>query len=178
MGLPAVCRCASWRSCNRRRFGFIPSLATAVHTAGFVVQVLPTPVTVQRTFAPQPKHLITTYQTADGGPTMRTFTYRRWRAAGRRVGFSGRQRGRSNRPRCDQSGRSTGSCRFAVMYHWSTTLGEDADIAPSEIDTLVAAFQHLRRQDFVDPDRIGLAGSQSERRWRWWPLPTLESPTR
>ena len=136
-----------------------PPVATAVHTAGFVVQVLPTPVTVQRTFAPQPKHLITTYQTADG----RTNDADVYVIADgeRRAGvlvFLGANAAGATDPDVINLGEALARAGFAVMYHWSTTLGEDADIAPSEIDTLVAAFQHLRRQDFVDPDRIGLAG--------------------
>ena len=136
-----------------------PPVATAVHTAGFVVQVLPTPVTIQRTFAPQPKHLITTYQTADG----RTNDADVYVIADgkRRAGvlvFLGANAAGATDPDVINLGEALARAGFAVMYHWSTTLGEDADIAPSEIDTLVAAFQHLRRQDFVDPDRIGLAG--------------------
>ena len=136
-----------------------PPVATAVHTAGFVVQVLPTPVTVQRTFAPQPKHLITTYQTADG-MTNDADVYviaDGKRRAGVLV-FLGANAAGATDPDVINLGEALARAGFAVMYHWSTTLGEDADIAPSEIDTLVAAFQHLRRQDFVDPDRIGLAG--------------------
>ena len=136
-----------------------PPVATAVHTAGFVVQVLPTPVTVQRTFAPQPKHLITTYRTADG-LTNDADVYvvaDGERRAGVLV-FLGANAAGATDPDVINLGEALARAGFAVMYHWSTTLGEDADIAPSEIDTLVAAFQHLRRQDFVDPDRIGLAG--------------------
>ncbi len=136
-----------------------PPVATAVHTAGFVVQVLPTPVPVQRTLAPQPKHFITTYQTADG----RTNDADVYVIADgkRRAGvlvFLGANAAGATDPDVVNLGEALARAGFAVMYHWSSTLGEDADIAASEIDTLVAAFQHLGRQDFVDPDRIGLAG--------------------
>ncbi len=136
-----------------------PPVATAVHTAGFVVQVLPTPVPVQRTLAPQPKHFITTYQTADG----RTNDADVYVIADgkRRAGvlvFLGANAAGATDPDVVNLGEALARAGFAVMYHWSSTLGEDADIAASEIDTLIAAFQHLGRQDFVDPDRIGLAG--------------------
>ncbi len=136
-----------------------PPVATAVHTAGFVVQVLPTSVPMQRTLAPQPTHLITTYQTADG----RTNDADVYVIADgkRRAGvlvFLGANAAGATDPDVINLGEALARAGFAVMYHWSSTLGEDADIAASEIDTLVAAFQHLCRQDFVDPDRIGLAG--------------------
>ena len=47
---------------------------------------------------------------------------------------------------------------FAVMYYWSPTMGERAQIDAGEIANLVAAFQHLREEDYVDPERVGLAG--------------------
>ena len=136
-----------------------PPVATAVHTAGFVVQVLPTPVSVQSALAPQPKHFITTYQTADGRANAADIYVI---ADGkRRAGvlvFLGANAAGATDPDVINLGEALARAGFAVMYHWSSTLGQDANIAASEIDTLVAAFQHLGRQDFVDPDRIGLAG--------------------
>ena len=136
-----------------------PPVATAVHTAGFVAQVLPTPVSVQSALAPQPKHFITTYRTADG----RTNAADIYVIADgkRRAGvlvFLGANAAGATDPDVINLGEALARAGFAVMYHWSSTLGEDANIDPSEIDSLVAAFQHLRQQDFVDPDRAGLAG--------------------
>ena len=47
---------------------------------------------------------------------------------------------------------------FAVMYYWSPTMGERAQIDVGEVANLVAAFRHLREEEYVDPERVGLAG--------------------
>ena len=55
-------------------------------------------------------------------------------------------------------GKALARAGFAVMYYWSPTMGERAQVDAGEIANIVAAFDHLRRQEFVDPDRVGLAG--------------------
>ena len=47
---------------------------------------------------------------------------------------------------------------FAVMFYWSETMGLETRLDPNAVGDMVAAFQHLAQQDFVDPERLGLAG--------------------
>ena len=46
---------------------------------------------------------------------------------------------------------------MVVMIPWSETMTQKR-IDPREIDNLVAAFQHLRSLDSVDPERVGMGG--------------------
>ena len=47
---------------------------------------------------------------------------------------------------------------FVVMFHWSPTMALEHNIDPAEIDNLVRAFQFLERQEWVDPERVGIGG--------------------
>ena len=47
---------------------------------------------------------------------------------------------------------------LAVMLYWSETMGLEARLDVGELANVVAAFEHLARQEYVDPDRLGLAG--------------------
>ena len=47
---------------------------------------------------------------------------------------------------------------FVVMFHWSPTMALQHNIDPAEIDNLVRAFQFLERQEWVDPERVGIGG--------------------
>ena len=180
MGLPAVCRCASWRSCNRRRFGFIPSCGDGSTHCGIRCSGSAHAGNGTKNFcaATEASHH---YLPDRRWPDQRCgrLRNRRWKAAGRRVGFSGRQRGRSNRPRCDQSGRSAGSCRIRRHVPLVNNAGRGCRHRPvrdrhpgSRVSAPASAGLRRPRTELVWP------GFQSERRWRWWPLPTLESPTR
>ena len=134
-------------------------LVTAVHTAGFATQVLPSPVRFQTWLSPQPAHSITTWQSDDGSradadvyviPDGR-------RRAGLLVVLGANAAG-ANDPDVVNLGEALARTGFATMYYWSSRLGADANIDVAEIDSLVAAFRHLRQQEYVDPDRVGIAG--------------------
>ena len=47
---------------------------------------------------------------------------------------------------------------FVVMFHWSATMALQNNIDPAEIDNLVRAFEFLERQEWVDPERVGIGG--------------------
>ena len=47
---------------------------------------------------------------------------------------------------------------FVVMFHWSPTMALQHNIDPAEIDNLVRAFQFLEKQEWVDPERVGIGG--------------------
>ena len=44
------------------------------------------------------------------------------------------------------------------MFSWSPTMGLQNNVDPNEIENLTWAFRHLRGQDYVDPERVGMAG--------------------
>ena len=134
-------------------------LVTAVHTAGFATQVLPSPVRFQTWLSPQPARSITTWQSDDGSradadvyviPDGR-------RRAGLLVVLGANAAG-ANDPDVVNLGEALARTGFTTMYYWSSRLGTDANIDAAEIDSLVAAFRHLRQQEYVDPDRVGIAG--------------------
>ncbi len=134
-------------------------LVTAVHTAGFATQVLPSPVRFQTWLSPHPAHSITTWRSDDGSradadvyviPDGR-------RRAGLLVVLGANAAG-ANDPDVINLGEALARTGFATMYYWSSRLGTDANIDVAEIDSLVAAFRHLRQQEYVDPDRVGIAG--------------------
>ena len=132
---------------------------TAIHTAAFAAQVLPSPVKPQPWLAGEPAHIAAEFTRADG-------------AAGRgdiyvipdgkrRAGlvvFLGANAAGADDPDVVNLGKALARAGFAVMYYWSPTMGERAQVDAAEVANVVAAFEHLRRQEFVDPHRVGLAG--------------------
>lgn len=134
-------------------------VTTAVHTAGFATQVLPSPVRFQSWLSPQPTHVKTTYESGDGHPADADIYYV---ADGRRragiLVVLGANAAGANDPDVINLGEALARSGYVAMYYWSSKLGEEANIDTSEIEALVAAFQHLGQQSFVDPDRVGLAG--------------------
>ena len=136
-----------------------PPAATAVHTAGFAAQVLPSPVRMQSSLSPPPARLVTTYD-APNGNTVAADIYvipDGQRRAGVVV-FLGANAAGANDPDVVNLGQALARAGFAVLYHWSAQLGTHGNIDPAEVDGLVAAYQHLQVQDFVDSERVGLAG--------------------
>ena len=136
-----------------------PGAVTAVHTAAFAAQTLPSPVKIQPWLAPEPRRTVTMYPAADGS-LARADIYvipDGISRAGALV-FLGANAAGADDPDVVNLGHALARAGFAVMYHWSPELGGNANIDPSEIPALAAAFEHLRAQDFTDPQRIGLAG--------------------
>ena len=132
---------------------------TAIHTVAFAAQVLPSPVKVQPGLAAEPEHRKGTFQRDDGteGDVDIYVIPDGKRRAGLLV-FLGANAAGADDPDVINLGKALARAGFAVMYYWSPTMGQQAQIDPGEIGNLVAAFEHLRRQEFVDPQRVGLAG--------------------
>ena len=136
-----------------------PPAATAVHTAAFATQVLPSPVRLQSALAPPPVRLDTTYAAPDGRPVAADiYVIPDGRRRAGVLVFLGANAAGANDPDVVNLGEALARAGFAVMYHWSAALGTDANIDPSEIDGLIAAYEHLRAQEFVAAERVGLAG--------------------
>jgi acetyl esterase/lipase len=134
-------------------------LTTAIHTAAFAAQVLPSPVKPQPWLASQPVHIAAEFARDDGSAGRGDIYV--IPDGKRRAGvviFLGANAAGADDPDVINLGKALARAGFAVMYYWSPTMGERAQVDAGEIPNVVAAFDHLRRQDFVDPDRVGLAG--------------------
>ena len=132
---------------------------TAIHTAAFAAQVLPSPVKFQPWLAREPEHREITFRRDDGSSgeaDVYVIADGKRRAAV--LVFLGANAAGADDPDVINLGQALARTGFAVMYYWSPTMGERAQIDAGEIANLAAAFQHLRGEDYVDPDRVGLAG--------------------
>ena len=134
-------------------------VTTAIHTAAFAAQVLPSPVKPQSWLASKPEHVTAEFTRDDGtagaGDIYAILDGKR--RAGLVV-FLGANAAGADDPDVVNLGKALARAGFAVMYYWSPTMGERAQVDAGEIPNVVAAFQHLRQQEFVDPNRVGLAG--------------------
>ena len=132
---------------------------TAIHTAAFAAQVLPSPVKFQTWVAREPERREITFRRDDGSvgeADVYVIDDGRRRAAV--LVFLGANAAGADDPDVINLGQALARTGFAVMYYWSPTMGEQARIDAGEIANLVAAFEHLRGEDYVDPERVGLAG--------------------
>ena len=131
----------------------------AIHTVAFAAQALPSPVKVQPWLAAEPEHLKVNFPRDDGtdGSADIYVIPDGKRRAGLLV-FLGANAAGADDPEVINLGKALARAGFAVMYYWSPTMGEQAQIDAGEIANIVAAFERLRRQEFVDPQRVGLAG--------------------
>jgi len=132
---------------------------TAIHTAAFAAQVLPSPVKFQPWLAREPERRQITFARDDGSvgeADVYVIDDGRRRAAV--LVFLGANAAGADDPDVINLGQALARTGFAVMYYWSPTMGEQAQIDVGEISNLVAAFEHLRGEDYVDPERVGLAG--------------------
>ena len=132
---------------------------TAIHTAAFAAQVLPSPVKFQPWLAREPERREITFRRDDGTHGEADVYVI---ADGKRrpavLVFLGANAAGADDPDVVNLGQALARTGFAVMYYWSPTMGERAQIDAGEIANLVAAFEHLRAEDYVDPERVGLAG--------------------
>ena len=132
---------------------------TAIQTVAFAAQTLPSPVKIQPWLAPEPERRIVTFQRDDGsdGDADVYVIPDGKRRAGVLV-FLGANAAGAGDPEVINLGMALARTGFAVMYYWSPTMGQQAQIDSGEIANIVAAYQHLSQQEFVDPQRVGLAG--------------------
>ncbi len=132
---------------------------TAIHTVAFAAQVLPSPVKIQTWLAPEPVHRVVTFPRDDGsdGQADVYVIPDGKRRAGALI-FLGANAAGADDPDVINLGKALARAGFAVMYYWSPTMGEQARVDAGEIPNLVAAFEYLSRQEYVDPKRLGMAG--------------------
>ena len=132
---------------------------TTLHTAAFVGEMLPGPVKVQHLLTPEPHRMTTTFLQHDGTlGEAEVFVIQDGKKRAAVLIFLGATPHGTDDPEVVKLGWALARTGFAVMFYWSDTMGLEARLAAGEIPNVVAAFEHLARQPYVDPDRIGLAG--------------------
>lgn len=139
-------------------FALFPQLITAWHTALFVSQVLPSPVKPQAWFTSTPAREQISYDRPDGlGAADIYYIPDGKRRAGLLVFLGANAAGRED-PDVVNFGNALSRAGLVTMLSWSPTMGERNNVDPTEIDNLAWAFQHLQSRDYVDPERVGMAG--------------------
>ncbi len=134
-------------------------ITTGIHTAALAAQVLPSPIKPQPWLSPEPKHIAAEFTRADGGAGRGDiYVIPDGKRRAGLVVFLGANAAGADDPDVINLGRALARAGFAVMYYWSPTMGQRAQVDANEILNVVAAFQRLRQQEFVDPERVGLAG--------------------
>ena len=132
---------------------------TVVHTAAFVGEMLPGPVKVQRLLTPEPQRMTTTFLQHDGTlDEAEVFVIPDGKKRAAVLIFLGATPHGTDDPDAVKLGWALARTGFAVMFYWSETMGLEARLDAAEIVNVVGAFEHLRQQEYVDPERLGLAG--------------------
>lgn len=139
-------------------FALAPQGWAALHTALFVLQVLDVPFKPQPWFALPPVRQEVSYSQADGAGLADIY---RLPGDGQRAAvllFLGANAAGRDDPDVVNLGNALARAGFVAMFHWSPTMALQFNIDSKEIENLVWAFQHLRAQEVVDPQRVGLGG--------------------
>lgn len=139
-------------------FTLFPQLPTGFHTALFVTQVLNVPVKPQAWFTQTPVREEVNFQRADAeGQADVYYIPDGKRRAALLVFLGANAAGRDDRDVVN-FGNALARAGYVPMFSWSPTMGLQNNVDPAEVENLVWAFQHLRGLDYVDPDRVGMAG--------------------
>ena len=132
---------------------------TTLHTAAFVGEMLPGPVKVQHLLTPEPHRMTTTFLQHDGTlDEAEVFVIPDGKKRAAVLIFLGATPHGTDDPEVVKLGWALARTGFAVMFYWSETMGLEARLDAAEIVNVVGAFEHLRQQEYVDPERLGLAG--------------------
>ena len=128
------------------------------NTALFVSQTLETPIRPQSWFTgdslrkeihyptPGGTAVADIYHLADGKPRAAVL-----------LSLGANDDGRDD-PNIVNLGHALARVGYVAMFHWSPSMGLDANIDPDEPEKLVWAFQHLEGRGYVDRERVGLGG--------------------
>ena len=139
-------------------FTVFPQLPTGFHTALFVTQVLNIPVKPQVWFTQAPVREEITFERPDQlGEADVYYIPDGKRRAALLVFLGANAAGRDDKDVVN-FGNALARAGYVPMFSWSPTMGLQNNVDPEEVENLVWAFQHLRKLDYVDPSRIGMAG--------------------
>ena len=137
---------------------FTPQGRTAVKTALFVPQVLPTvPIKPQQWFTSEPVREEVRYPALYGLGLADIYRIPDGKRRAAVLLFLGVNPTGRDDDRIVNLGNALARAGFVVMIPWSPSMMEKR-IEASEIDNLVLAFKHLKEQDYVDPQRVGMGG--------------------
>ena len=132
---------------------------TVLHTVAFVGQMLPGPLKLQRLLTPEPQRMTTTFLQHDGTlDEAEVYVIPDGKKRAAVLIFLGATPHGTDDPDAVKLGWALARTGFAVMFYWSETMGLEARLDAAEIVNVVGAFEHLRQQEYVDPERLGLAG--------------------
>ena len=137
---------------------FTPQGRAGFHTVLFVSQVLEMPVKPQSWFADEPLHQEVHYQSADGTDVAEVYRLPDGEPRAAVLLSLGVSPIGLDDPNVINLGNALARAGFVAMFHWSPTMGLQANIDPAGPDKLVWAFRYLADRDYVDRERVGLGG--------------------
>ena len=136
----------------------IPQGRAAVATTLFIAQVVPSiPVKPQEWFGNQPLVQRVTFPIHNGEGTADIY---RPSGDGPHAGilvFLGVAPAGPDDPRIINLGKALARGNLVAMFYWSPVMLERR-LHPPDTHNLVAAFEFLQNQEYVDPGRVGMAG--------------------
>lgn len=135
-----------------------PQFRAGFHTGLFVIQILDASIKPQSWFTREPAREQLSYPRPDGSGAADLYRIPDDVKRAAVLIFLGANAAGRDDPEVINLASALARAGFAVMLHWSPTMGLQNNIDPGEIENLVWAFQYLLEQDFVDRERAGMGG--------------------
>ena len=135
-----------------------PQGKTTARTIRFVATVLEFPVNIPSVFGSDPVREEVMYPQSSGTGVADVY---RVHGGGRKAAvliFLGANAAGRDDEDVVRLGNALARAGFVAMFHWSPTMALQHNIDPNEIENLVWGYEYLRDQDYVDPEKVGLAG--------------------
>ena len=131
---------------------------TGIRTVLFAMEVLEMPVRPQTWFIAQPLCHETHYPSARGISVGHVYRLPGGKPRAATVLSLGITGDGMEDPIVVNLGNALARTGVVVLFDWSPIMGTEYHLEPDEPENLVAAFLYLERQEYVDPQRVGLGG--------------------